>query len=73
MRKLSLALLCALCALSIGAAVVMTACEEQPSRSAVNIRYLYDTRTNLCFATRWESMVAVPCTPEILILTGAPK
>lgn len=79
MSKLSLALICTLAAVSLAAAVT-AACDDPPSRVTTNIQYLYDARTNLCFATKYGgvsadsfTMAVIPCSPEIMTLTGAPK
>jgi len=61
--------------LLIGLLEVVKHLSPPPSRVTEDVQYLYDARTDLCFATRYGGavsasyvMVAIPCTPSVLVL-----
>lgn len=60
----------------LGLGLVITACNQPESVTTTQIQYLYDTRTELCFAARFGAyntasyaLVTVPCTPAVRKLT----
>jgi hypothetical protein len=55
-------------------------CQDPPSQVVNDIQYLYDARTDLCFATRYGglgansfAMVAIPCSSTVIAIARGGK